>query len=166
MKKILSLLSIICLMFMFSLSSVEAAIRSVADVNISANKLYQLSDKDLLGIINKNELIGYRLDSFNMSSMQYQNYTRTMAESVLSVGSRMELIENSSEISDTEKELQMNMLYTEAEGLLSDVNSKTISYLIEIRRVMPSITYQQYVKRFLEYYNGLQITDYDLKITK
>lgn len=166
MKKILGLLSVFCLIFFFTICSAQAAIYSAADVDVSANKLYQLSDKDLLEIINKNDLIGYRLDTFNMSSMQYQGYLRTMADGLLNVRGRIDMIENSSDYSDTEKDMQIHQLYQEADASLSDVNSKTISYLIEIRRVMPTITYQQYVKRFLEYYNGLNLTDYPVKITR
>lgn len=166
MKKFLSLLSVICMLFFLTVCDAQALIRSEGDLNYAASKLYEISEYDFLGLINKNELIGYRLDGFNMSTMQYQSYAKSTADGFLNIIGRLETINNSSDFSDSEKEMQINQLYQEAETSLSDVNSKTIWYLIDLRRTMPTITYQQYLKKFQDYYNSLALTGTPISVKK
>lgn len=166
MKKILGLLSVICLMFFFAISSVQAAIYSPTDVDIATQKMYKLANTNLLDLINKNELIGYRLEAFNMSTLQYQTYARSVAEGLLNIRSRIDTIENSADYSDTEKEMQISQLYQEADRSLSEVASKTVWYLMELENAMPTITYQRYLKKFQEFYNELNIANNPISYKK
>lgn len=166
MKKILSVLSLICLMFFFAITTAQAAIYSVNDIDVATQKMYKLSDTNLLDLVNKNELIGYRLDAFNMSTLQYQTYARSVAEGLLNIRSRIDTIENSADYSDTEKNMQINQLYQEADKSLSEVASKTVWYLMELESSMPTITYQRYLKKFQEYYNELNIANKQISYKK
>lgn len=164
MKKILGLLFTLILLFFSTAIDANAQIKSKNDLQNVAKKVCDLSDYNLISLVYKNELIGYRLENFNMRSMEYQRIAQFHADNLKSLKARYDVVQNSIDFSDTEKEMQSKQIFQEADASLSDLNSKTISYLIGLRDLMPTITYQRYVKRFLNYYNDLNLTDVDLRV--
>lgn len=146
------------MMFFSWFCKADAYIASEYDIQRKVEQLQQLSEFDFLSLINKNELIGYRLDSFNMSCMFYSNSVRVVAENLNNILKQIELVKNSSDYSDTEKNMQISKLYQNADTALFELDSKTMSYLMDIRMGMPTITYDRYVKKFREYYNSLDLT--------
>ena len=164
MKKILGLLFTVGLLFFSTVTDAKAFIQSEYELDAAATKVTELAENDLLSLVYKNELIGYRLESFNLQTMQYQRSAQFHADNLHSLRSKLDVIQNSIDFSDTEKDMQSRQLYQEADAALSDLNSKTISYLIGLRDLMPTVTYQRYVKRFLDYYNDLDLTDQDLTV--
>ncbi len=157
MKKILSLFSIIFFIFFSMVSSVEAYIDSTEDIDVAIMKLNQIVNCDFFGMFNRHELIGYRLASFNMKSLQYKSEINATLDRLENGKRRIEIIENSADYSDSEKMMQINQIYQDVRTSLSEINSKTSIYLNELRFDMPSITYQRYVKSFSEYYNSIGI---------
>ncbi len=164
MKKILSLLFTLSLLFFSTVTVANAKIDSQRDLKIAADKVNKLADYNLGSLVYKSELIGYRLENFNMRSMEYQRSAQFHADNLNSLSRKIDVVRNSIDFSDTEKEMQAKQIFQEADAALSDLNSKTISYLIGLRDLMPTITYQRYVKRFLDYYNDLNLTDVDLRV--
>lgn len=166
MKKILSLLSILCIVFFSAISSAEAVVYSEYDIDVAIQKMNELASQDLLDFVNRNELIGYRLDNVNMSTMQYQTNVKAAADGLVNMKNRIDIVRNSADFSDSEKNMQINQIYQEADACLSDINSKTVWYLIELRRSMPTITYQRYVTKFQDYYNQLNIGNSPISIKR
>ncbi len=164
MRKLLGILSIVCVLFFSVITDANAAMTDKYQVRAAADKVSGLAQYDVLSFVNRNELIGYMLDSFNLRAMEYQRIAQYHAENMYGIATKIEVIENSADFSDTDKELQCRQLCQNADAALSDLNSKTISYLIGLRDMMPTITYQRYVKRFLDYYNDLDLTEVDLKV--
>ena len=164
MKKILSLFSVLCILFFSAISSAEAVIYSEYDIDVAIQKMNELASQDLLGFINRNELVGYRLDNVNMTTMQYQMNVKATADALVNMRNRVDIIRNSADFSDSEKNMQLNQVYQEADASISNTTSKTVMYLNELRRSMPTITYQRYVKKFQEYYNQLNLGNYPVAI--
>ncbi|MBQ4078657.1 hypothetical protein IJD15_05700 [bacterium] len=164
MKKILSLFSVLCILFFSAISSAEAVIYSEYDIDVAIQKMNELASQDLLGFINRNELVGYRLDNVNMATMQYQMNVKATADALVNMRNRVDIIRNSADFSDSEKNMQLNQVYQEADASISNTTSKTVMYLNELRRSMPTITYQRYVKKFQEYYNQLNLGNYPVAI--
>lgn len=151
-------------MFFSSISDVQAVINSEYQIEASANRVMELANADLLSMVYKNELVGYRLDAFKMRAQEYQRLAQYHAENLNALVNKVQLANNSIDVSDSEKEMQRRQYYQEADAALSDLNSKTITYLYGIKDIMPTITYERYVKKFLDFYNGLQLSDSELRI--
>ena len=162
MKKIICL---IALFFMFVINS-AFAVYSPYEVEESIAKLEQLAQDDFFSMINKSELIGVRYDTFNMQTMQYQTDIANTAGIFKEKLNKIEIIQNSTDYSDTEKQMQLNNIYQEINSLLNSVDTKTINYINNLGTFMPSITYQRYYKSFIKYYNDLGITTYKIQITR
>lgn len=164
MKKILNLLSILCIVFFSAISSVEAVVYSEYDIDVAIQKMNELASQDLLSFVNRNELIGFRLENVNMATMQYQTTVKATADSLVNMRNRIDIVKNSADFSDSEKNMQINQIYQEADASISNTTSKTVMYLIELRNSMPTITYQRYVKKFQEYYNQLNLGNYQVDV--
>lgn len=164
MKKLLGLLTLVCLLFFSAITDANAAINNKYELRAAADKVSEIARYDVLSFVNKNELIGYMLDNFNLRAMDYQRIAQYHAENMYGYITQIEIIENSVDFSDTEKEMKCRQFYQYADTSLADLNSKTISYLVGLRDMMPTITYQRYVKRFLDYYNDLNLTETDIRI--
>ena len=164
MKKILSLLSILCIVFFSAISTVEAVVYSEYDIDVAIQKMNELASRDLLSFVNRNELIGFRLENVNMATMQYQTTVKATADSLVNMRNRIDIVKNSADFSDSEKNMQINQIYQEADASISNTTSKTVMYLIELRNSMPTITYQRYVKKFQEYYNQLNLGNYQVDV--
>lgn len=146
-------------LFFTSLLPANALILNDYDLNQGIAKLQRLFDHDYMTMINKSELIGYRLGNYNMLTSQYKNNAFLAIEECKKNLKQIQLVRNSSEYSDTEKQMQINILYQDCDRILYDIDNKTSTYLYSCRQNMPTITYQRYVKRFLEYYNSLHLTN-------
>lgn len=162
MKKVICL---IALFFAFAINTAFAAY-SPYEVEDSIYKLEKLAQDDFFSMINKSELIGVRYDSFNMQTMQYQTEVANIAGIFKEKLNKIEIIQNSTDYSDTEKEMQLNNIYQEINSLLNSIDTKTINYINNLGTFMPTITYQRYCRDFTEYYNNLEITTYKIQKTK
>lgn len=162
MKKIICL---IALFFILITNSAFAAY-STYEVEEAIYKLEQLAQDDFFSMVNKSELIGVRYDSFNMQTMQYQSDIANIVGIFKEKLNKIEIIESSTDYSDTEKQMQLNNLYQEINSLLNSVDTKTIYYMNNLGTFMPTITYQKYCRDFTQYYNNLEITTYKIQRTK
>ncbi len=163
-KKILNLFTLICLALFSIFQTAHAVIMSEADITFKMNQVQSIANYDFYSMINKNELIGEMRSAFNMSTMQYRNNANMTVESLRNILSQIDIIKNSSDFSDSDKNLQLSKLYQDADRALYDLDAKTINYLFDAQRVMPTITYQRYVKKFLQQYNDMNLTDSKLYI--
>lgn len=153
----------VLLTLIFSLSSF-ATINSVSDINSKIRKLNKIVNYDYINMITKSELIGDRLQEFNMSTSQYKNEVKLVSKSLKNITNQIKLIEDVKDIPDSEKLIQTSKLYQDAETLLYTVDSKTTQYIFSVRSFMPTITYQRYSKKFLNFYNSLDISDSNLSL--
>ncbi len=147
-----------CLVFLFSAIYVQAAIISESNIYTKIQSLQKLAGQDYISLINKSEMIGNRLDSFNLASSQYKNTVYLALEKLNNIPSQIDVIKNSSDFSDSDKQIQINSLMQEADSVLYDLDAQTMNYLFSLKYYMPSITYKRYVKKFQEFYNSLNLT--------
>lgn len=145
-------------LFAFVLNA-SAIVSSEADINRKIVQLKKLSQYDYNSIVNKNELIGYRLNNFNMATAQYKNSANLVVDNFNNIIFQINTIKNSSDFSDSDKAIQINKLYQDADAALYNFDSQTLNYLFSLRSIMPSISYQRYTKKFQEFYNGIGLTD-------
>ena len=73
-------------------------------------------------------------------------------------------INQSSEFSDSDKSMQIARIYQEATTDLYNMDTQTINFMIGLNQFMPTITYSRFVKKYQEFYNGLDITNTDLSV--
>lgn len=163
-KKLLLIFTLILTAIFGCCLQSKAYIGSEQDIQNKIVQVRELSQFNFLSLINKNELVGYRLDDFRMSSQFYANSIVVVADNLNNILNQIELIKNSSDLTDTEKNMRIRQLYQDADAALYDVDTKTINYLIDIRRPMPTITYDKYIKKFQQYYNGLNLTNSSLNV--
>ena len=156
-NKLLCILTLICFIFISALSA-SAFISSEYEVKVKADKLQTLVNFDFMSLVNKNDLVGYRLSTFQMNTQYYINSVNTVKDNLYGIDNQINIIRNSTEISDTEKSMQTSKLLSEADSLLSDLDSKTVNYIIGIKSTMPTVTYQNYARKFTAYYNSLNIS--------
>ena len=159
MKSKLVKFFLVLALFFTSFIPAHALIINDGDLNQGITKLQQLYDHDFLSMVNKSELIGYRLSNYNMLTNQYKNNAFLAIEELKKNLKQIQLVRNSSEFSDTDKQMQINVLYQDCDRVLYDIDNKTSTYLYSCRYHMPTITFQRYVKHFLEYYNSLHLTN-------
>lgn len=167
MKKILKaiMLSISALLIM-SVNSCYALIFNEDDILVAIDKLTEIANEDFFSMVNKSELIGIRYENFNMLTMQYQSEVAGTANLLRDKLNKINLIMNSSDYSDTEKQMQTNALYQEVNLALNTIDTRTMNYIFSLRDFMPSITYQRYNKKFTEYYNDIDITGNKINMMK
>lgn len=160
MKKILTkILFVITLCFIFICNSANALIMSESDIQMKINQIYRLENQDFSDFYNKSDLIGYRLNSFNMYVTQYKNAANYAAVRLKNVIDQINMVRNSADFSDQDKSAQISRLYQDANTILVDLNNTTINHLYSAKTVMPTLTGQKYRKKFLEFYNSLHLTD-------
>ena len=164
LKSKLSKFLLLFISFFFFILSANALVNSSSDINAKIIKLNKIAQYDYNSFVNKNELIGYRLSNFNMLTSQYQNSAKQSVDNLNNIVFQIDTIRNSSDFSDSDKELQINKLYQDADTTLYNFDSQTLNYIFSLRNVMPSISYQRFAKKFQEFYNEIQLTDNKLSI--
>lgn len=133
-------------------------INSEYDAKAKLTKINQLIDKNFADFVNKSDMIGEKAINFQMATIQYKQTTKVSAEAIKSQINEIQIIKNSADYSDSDKDSMIKKLYIDIETNVYNIDSQSLNYLISLRRVMPSITYQKYVKNFKEYYNSLGLT--------
>ncbi len=165
MKKMIFRIAFIFALFIaFFCNSANAYINSESDIQYKINQIYSLCQTDFFQFINKSELIGYRLSNFEMQSQQYKNTANATAQRLNGIITQINLVKNSSDFTDSEKTMQINKLYQDAETILIDLNNSTVNYIFNVRMPLPSISYQRYSKKFIDYYNSFHFTDSQLSV--
>ena len=150
-------------MFSF-VQSASALIYSEADIYQKMDKLKVIMNTDYISFINKADLVGYRLSSFDMQTMNYKNQARMNIENLNNILSQIKDIRYSMELSETDKNMQISKLHQQAANLLFGMDNMTMNYLLSLNTIMPTITYDRFVNRFQEFYNELNLTNADVKV--
>ena len=163
-KKLFLTFTVIFAMF-FALSlDAKAYISSDQDIINKKKQVEELYKFDFLSLVNRGELIGYRLDDFRMQSQGYANTIYVAIDNLNNISSQIQFIRNSQELSNTDKDMRIRKLYQDADMALYDIDNKTSNYLINLKYSMPSITYDRYLRKFQDYYNSLDLTNSDLHV--
>ena len=150
-------------MFSF-VQSASALIYSESDIYQKIDKLKVIMNTDYISFINKADLVGYRLSSFDMQTMNYKNQARMNIENLNNILSQIKDIRYSMELSETDKNMQISKSYQQAANLLFGMDNMTMNYLLSLNTIMPTITYDRFVNRFQEFYNELNLTNADVKV--
>ncbi len=162
-NRILSFL-LTSVLFLALAMNANAALTTESNINTKLSSLNSIAQYNCISLVNKSELIGYRLQNFNFATSQYQNTARLAAEKVNNIINQISIIRESSDFSDSDKEIQVNNMLQEADTALYDLDARTIDYLYSLRTNMPTITYRKYVKKFLEFYNSKNITNAQIDV--
>lgn len=157
MKKLLTTLFFILAMF---INPVFADITNQNEIDDALAKLDALSAFDPFQFCNKTELIGYRRDQFNMATDQYRANVIATKDMINRNVQELDFLAANTQMTDSQKNAQHNRIYQDINGNLSNLDSATYSYVNGLRWFMPSLTYQNYYKRFIEYYKSLNIKNY------
>ena len=157
--KLLNILLTVVLFLTFLVMPANAIVTSEYDVLAKISQVQQLATYDYSQLVNKTDLIGFRRANFNMFIAQYQTTANMTTEQLRTIISQLQLLKNSSEMTDSDKKMQMNNLYLDADKILYNLDNQTVNFLASCKNTMPTITYQKFVKHFLEYYNSMQITN-------
>ena len=139
-KKLLNIFTALCLSLFLISSAVNAAITSEADVTYKLNQVQSIVNYDFNSMVNKNELIGEIRSSFDMSTMQYKNNAGITAESLRNILRQIDIVKNSADFSDSDKNLQISKLYQDADSALyQPVPLVWLSVVLRRKTEVPSL---------------------------
>lgn len=165
MKKTLSkIILVLALFFTFLCNNANALVNTTSDINAKINQLQTIYNQDLFAFINKTELVGYRLSNFNMHASQYKNIITNSIERLNNIINQINTLNSSSELSDTEKQNQIKNLYHDADAIIYDIDNQTVNYTYLVRDTMPSVSYQRFIKRFISFYNSVNLTGNEISV--
>ena len=154
----------VCFLILAFPMSVQAFIQSDGEAMEKTGQLQELVDYDFFTLFNKSELIGMKLTDYNVLTAQYKQTAMSTIEIVQSSLGQIALVRNSVDLTDEDKTLQINKAYQDIDTALSSLNWQTVNYIYSLRAIMPTITYQRFVKKFEAYYNSLKLTDSKINI--
>ncbi len=158
-NKFFAILSFVLILLFSTVCDAQAFTSSKSDIELSIQKLDQLAKFDYTSLLHKNELIGYRLDNYNLDTNQYRRDVESARDNLINNLNKIDIINTSVDFSDTEKQIQLNQVYQNVDTTLSNINSRTLMYLTNTKRYMPTITAQQYISKFQKYYDSLNISN-------
>ena len=164
MKTKLAKILILVAIFITSLFiPANAIVTSEYDIQRRIQQVQQLATFDYNQFVNKADLIGYRRNNFSMLISQYTTTASMTAEQLRTIVTQIQMTKKSSDFSDSDKMINVNNSYLDADKILYNLDNQTINFLYSCKNTMPTVTYQKFVKRFLDYYNSLQITNNSLQ---
>lgn len=149
----------ICLLVFALPLAANAAVRSEGDAITKMNKVQTIVDYDFYSFFNKSELIGNNLTNYNISTSQYKQAARSTKELINSSLSQAKMLRDSIDLTTEDRDLKMRKIYQDIDAALYSLDSQTLSYIFAMRNIMPTITYQRFVKRFEAFYNSLGLTE-------
>ena len=147
----------ICLLVFALPLTANAAVRSEGDAITKMNKVQTIVDYDFYSFFNKSELIGNNLTNYNISTSQYKQAARSTKELINSSLSQAKMLRDSIDLTTEDRDLKMRKIYQDIDA--ASLDSQTLSYIFAMRNIMPTITYQRFVKRFEAFYNSLGLTE-------
>ena len=69
------------------------------------------------------------------------------------------MLRDSIDLTTEDRDLKIRKIYQDIDAALYSLDSQTLSYIFAMRNIMPTITYQRFVKRFEAFYNSLGLTE-------
>ena len=157
-NKLFSVLFLAIFLVISAFAPALAQIQSESEIYYKQNQLQTILDTDFMSFVHKNELIGYRLDSYNIDVQYYKNVVYGVVEKFKNSITQIQIIRTSQDLSDTDKEIQISKIYQDLDVTLYDLDSKTITFVSNCKRNMPTITFQRFAKSFENFYNAFQLT--------
>ena len=158
-NKISAIFLSLSLFFVFAVNAF-AAINSVSDIEAKKTKISTIVSSDYSKFYNKTEIIGNRLNMFQMNTEKYKSEVQQVESRLNRIIEQINFIQ-SADIPG--KEVEIKKLYQDAEDALQDIDSKTLQYLSTVRTGLPTLTYNKFVKNFINFYNGVNISNKTLR---
>ena len=149
----------ICLLVFALPLAANATVKSESEAITKMNQVQTIIDYDFYSFFNKSELIGNNLTNYNISTSQYKQAARSTKEMIRSSLSQAKMIRDSIDLTPEDRVLKMGKIYQDIDAALYSLDSQTLSYIFAMRNIMPTITYQRFVKRFEAFYNSLGLTE-------
>lgn len=149
----------VCLLVFALPLAANAAVRSEGEAMTKMNQVQTIIDYDFYSFFNKSELIGNNLVNYNISTSQYKQAARSTKELISSSLSQAKMLRDAIDLTPEDRELKMRKIYQDIDAALYSLDSQTLSYIFAMRNIMPTITYQRFVKRFEAFYNSLGLTE-------
>lgn len=153
-KSILVSIVTIILLFCMTLQA-NAYISTEQDLQNNIKKLQTLRNFNPGSIISKGDLIGYRLDDFNMAVNTYNTAITYSIDQLLQVQSDIAKFKTMSGITNSDRYAQIEKLYQQANTVMSGLESQTTTFVQNASKPMPTLTYERFKKKFWEYYYSL-----------
>lgn len=154
--KKLFLVPVMAIMLLFgAVLSAHAYINGEQDLYNKIQKLQELRAFDVTSLINKGDLIGYRLDDFNRARQTYNSSINYAIDQLNQIRDDIYKFQNMEGLSEQEKTIQIQKLYQDANKVISDLNSATSAFVYLVKNPMPTLTYQRFEKKFWNYYYSL-----------
>ena len=164
MKKFFKSLLVIAL-FMFCINTnVYAAVSSTEEISYEVNKIMELNDIDFSQFYNSSEVVGMNRSSFNIVVSEYKLKNKTIVDSLQSIISMIDKIQQSDEFTDSEKDSKTNELMQKANEELNKMGSNAMSFVSSVGYYLPTITYGKFKKAFAECYNSLYINEIEINL--
>ena len=158
MKNKFLLIPIMVIFMLFGfIQNAQALVQNEADLNLEIQKLTILRDNDTLQMINKAELIGYRLDNFNSARYAYNSSISSAIDQLNMIKDNVSKLKSDPNVENNIKEIEEQRYYQEANNIIINLNNQASMYIYNLRMYMPSITYDRYTRKFWDFYNSLGI---------
>lgn len=158
MKNKLFLIPVIAIMMLFGMVlKADAYIQNEYDIQVTMQKLEDLRNTDISSFVNRGEIIGTRLDDFNMIYSTYTSYLSAAIAQLGEIKNEIQKFNNMQGIQEQERFAQISKLYQTANTVVQNVNLQTNSFVYNSSKPMPTITYDRFKKKFMAYYFSLGI---------
>lgn len=154
MNKLFTMFFTLFVLFCFALNA-QAYINSESDILLKMKIVKQLESLDLASLVNKNEIIGYNASNYQLACMGYSKSVSLTYDKLNEILKQLRMVRNFSEISDSEKSMQISKLYSDAESALTSLDRDSNAFVQDARRILPTITYDRFQKKFRDYYYSL-----------
>jgi len=163
MKKKAAAFFLTAVLMVSSALSAFAGVQSLEEIYSAAEGLGKMAECDLSGLIGSAELIGESKRFFNIAASQYKNLVKQGQENMLRQAAIIEQIQTYN-LPEDEKYAKINEHYQDADNIIYGINARSLEHLYGLERFMPTVSYQKYSKKFLNFYNGLHLSDTELSI--
>lgn len=152
------LVPIIAVMLFFGITlKADAFIQNENDIQITIQKLESLKETNIYSFVNKGEIIGNRLADFTMIYDTYISFLNSSISQLTEIRNEINKFSTMSDINEQERQAQIAKLYQSANTIVQNIYLQTNSFIYDVSKPMPTITYDRFKKKFITYYSSLGI---------
>lgn len=137
--------------------SAFAAVETKEDLNKKIQAVESLYKKDFTTMYQKNAVFGITADKFDMTTQHYKNNVSSALRKLTFIQKELNNIDANKNFTKEQKVMEEQSKLQDADDVLFELENKTFNYIESLMFILPSLTYQQYTKKFKEYYNQLNL---------